>query len=137
MKLSLTHTLVDALESGEPRGGRVPHVLDLLVDEVRRPPSGPHHLLLEDLVELVLEQHLGGLPERHPAVRAVELDVGAPRQQDEEEAARRQHQQRRQQQLQRGRLEALDRLGDLPYININVHKLSTALKYPHSTEVAV
>ena len=73
-------------------------------------PREHDDVLLEDLLEAVLEQDLGGLGERHRRVHAVELDVGAPRQQDEEEAARQQRQQRRQEAFQGAELEALDGL---------------------------
>ena len=60
MKVSLRHALVDALQLDEDQRRLVPHVLDLLVDEVptRTRVRCPDHVLLENLLEFVLKRHL-------------------------------------------------------------------------------
>ena len=60
VKVSLRHALVDALQLDEDQRRLVPHVLDLLVDEVptRTRVRCPDHVLLENLLEFVLKRHL-------------------------------------------------------------------------------
>ena len=58
MKVSLRHALVDALQLDEDQRRLVPHVFDLLVDEVatRACVRCPDHVLLENLLEFVLKR---------------------------------------------------------------------------------
>ena len=133
MKVSLRHALVDGLQLDEDQRRLVPHVLDLLVDEVptRTRVRCPHHVLLENLLEFVLKRFSkinGCLLEHHESctclqqnfgcvlklgllVETVELDVRPPGEEDEEEAAGEEDQNAGEETLRRAEHETLDGLG--------------------------